>query len=400
MAWIKALKRKDGGTTYRISWREPGATKESTMTVRDDLERAKLNVRLIDANGGSLEAATRAMQVANIDGPTVETVMRKHIDQLVNVEPETIRRYTAAIPQHFSGDLGKMPMAAVRHEDVVLWIKYMRNKPSARNKNGRLSAKTIQNYHGLLHSTFETAIRMGYRTDNPSRGIKLPKDNATEEKMHFMTAEESLRIIRKLPERYQPLLLTLRATGMRWGEATALYGRDFDLEANPPRVRIERAWKMDGNGSHYLGAPKTKKSRRTVSLPPSLMTQIKPLIDRSNADGGLVFRDEGESRVRHQRFYNYWWRALKRLGYERGSDDCPRPHDFRHTHASLMLAGGFDIFKLSRRLGHESIQTTVDRYSHLSPDAHFEGANIAEKVLELEFVGEIIEQEAIGSEVA
>lgn len=397
MAWIKEIPRKDGGITYRISWREPGSIKESTMTVRDDLERAKMNVRLLDANGGSLEAAQRAERAANIQGPTVAAVMEKHIDQLVNAEPETLRRYRAAIPEHFSGDLGKSKIAAVNHADIVLWIKYMRNKPSARNKSGKLSAKTIQNYHGLLHSTFETAIRMGYRTDNPCRGVKLPKDNATEQKMHFMSAEESLRIINAMPERYRPLLLTLRATGMRWGEATALFAKDFDLKSDPPRVRIERAWKQDGKQGHYLGAPKTKKSRRTVSLPPSLMGELMPLIEQAQVDGGHIFRDLDESRVRHQRFYNYWWRGLAKLGYTRGADDCPRVHDFRHTHASLMLAGGFDIFKLSRRLGHESIQTTVDRYSHLSPDAHFEGARVAEKMLELEFVGEIIEQEAVAS---
>ncbi|MCG3017368.1 hypothetical protein KZ288_26910, partial [Escherichia coli] len=83
MAWIKEIPRKDGGITYRISWREPGSIKESTMTVRDDLERAKMNVRLLDANGGSLEAAQRAERAANIQGPTVAAVMEKHIDQLV-----------------------------------------------------------------------------------------------------------------------------------------------------------------------------------------------------------------------------------------------------------------------------------------------------------------------------
>lgn len=393
MAWIKAIPRKGGGVTYRISWREPGAAKESTMTVRDDLARAELNVRLLDANGGSLEAATRAVELANIKGPTVAQVMRKHIDNLTNVEPETIRSYNSALKRHFSGDLGKLPITAVRHEDVIVWVKYMSNKPSARTANKKMSPKTIQNQHGLLHGTFESSIKFGLRSDNPCRGVKLPKDNSTEQKMRFLSAEESLRIIRAMPERYQPLLLALRATGMRWGEATALYASDFELDATPPRVRIERAWKQDGAGGHYIGAPKTKKSRRTISIPPSLMVELAPLIEVAAKDGGHVFRDIGESHVRHQRFYNYWWRALRRLGYDRGSNECPRIHDFRHTHASLMLAGGFDIFKLSRRLGHESIQTTVDRYSHLSPDAHFEGAEMAEKVLEVEFIGEVIEIE-------
>jgi hypothetical protein len=47
-----------------------------------------------------------------------------------------------------------------------------------------------------------------------------------------------------------------------------------------------------------------------------------------------------------------------------------------------MIAAGMEIFALSRRLGHESVTTTMDRYSHILPDALFIGANIAQKALE------------------
>jgi integrase len=47
-----------------------------------------------------------------------------------------------------------------------------------------------------------------------------------------------------------------------------------------------------------------------------------------------------------------------------------------------MLGAGMSPFELSRRLGHESIQTTVDRYSHLVPDAQFRAAEMAERALE------------------
>jgi hypothetical protein len=40
-----------------------------------------------------------------------------------------------------------------------------------------------------------------------------------------------------------------------------------------------------------------------------------------------------------------------------------------------------EIFALSRRLGHESVTTTMDRYSHLLPDAMFSSSQIAQKAL-------------------
>ena len=37
----------------------------------------------------------------------------------------------------------------------------------------------------------------------------------------------------------------------------------------------------------------------------------------------------------------------------------------RHTHATELLRHGWDCAKVQRRLGHSSIQTTLDIYSHL-----------------------------------
>ena len=46
-----------------------------------------------------------------------------------------------------------------------------------------------------------------------------------------------------------------------------------------------------------------------------------------------------------------------------------RVHDLRHTHASWLIAAGVPLPVIQRRLGHESITTTVDRYGHLAPDS-------------------------------
>ena len=41
------------------------------------------------------------------------------------------------------------------------------------------------------------------------------------------------------------------------------------------------------------------------------------------------------------------------------------PHAFRHTAASVLLASGTDIVTVSKQLGHASVSTTENFYSHI-----------------------------------
>lgn len=381
MAWIKEIPRKDGGTTYRITWVEPGESKESTMSIRDDRQRAELNVRLLAANGESFAAMQRAVKQSKIKGVTVREMLRIHIDQLTDPTLGTINKYEKAIPLYFNGRIGSIPVEALTRQDIKAWIKEMRQRPSRRG--GKLSAKTITNQHGLLSAAMNTAVGTpGIKMKrNPCQGVVMPKDDRTEEVMRFMTAQAVLSIADIFkPARYRAFVLFLVATGMRFNEATAVRPADFNFAAQPAVVRVERAWKNDGTGKFYLGPPKTKKSRRSISLPPSLVAVVRPIVE-GTAQDQCVFRTGTGSPIKHSTFFVYWKRALDDLKYPAGAGNRPRIHDLRHTHASLMLAAGMPIYDLSRRLGHESIQTTIDRYSHLSPDAHFRGANIAEEAM-------------------
>ncbi|HEO6949056.1 TPA: tyrosine-type recombinase/integrase, partial [Streptococcus agalactiae] len=57
-----------------------------------------------------------------------------------------------------------------------------------------------------------------------------------------------------------------------------------------------------------------------------------------------------------------------------------RIHDFRHSHASLLINQGEDYLVVKERLGHASITTTIDTYSHLYPSKQ---KSIADKLDDL-----------------
>src|SRR5699024_1592652 len=158
--------------------------------------------------------------------------------------------------------------------------------------------------------------------------------------MRFMTVQESYEVVMAQPPRYRAFMAFLRGTGVRFGEATALLRKDFHLDAEQPYVRVEKAYKRGADNSFYVGPPKTKKERRNISLPPSLVEFIRPTVERAGRND-LVFVTSYRGPIRHSTFHQFWSKSLDDLGYP--SDERPRIHDMRHTHASIMLAGGMDI---------------------------------------------------------
>ena len=62
------------------------------------------------------------------------------------------------------------------------------------------------------------------------------------------------------------------------------------------------------------------------------------------------------------RYYGFRPRVWDKAVARAGLDPRPTPHDLRHTCASWMIAAGVPIAVVSRHLGHENIQITVDVY--------------------------------------
>lgn len=374
MASVHERPRRNG-SSWQLKWRDPVTRKaeSETFAAKDE---AELWQRLLDANGQSFTAAEKMYAHAKMDGPTVAEAIEQHINQLVDVTPYTDKRYRRDIGLHFSGPLGEMKVKAVAHADIVSWVKWMQGRGKA--------PKTVSTRHGLLSSAMLTQVRLGTILRNPCDGVRMPKKRRVGDDGDDITLDDYRAIRERMDKHFRPFVDFLVGSGCRFSEASALTGPDFDLTSKPPLVFITKAHKLGGdeNPARYVGDPKSKKSRRRVSLAPSTALAVAPLVAKALADGGPVFRMKRGGSMTHQAFYNRAWsKPRAAAGFGPGSDTHVTVHSIRHLHAAIMLAAGMSMYELSARLGHNSIQMTVDLYAHLLPDAHFRGAEHAAKAL-------------------
>jgi integrase len=135
-----------------------------------------------------------------------------------------------------------------------------------------------------------------------------------------------------------------------------------------------------------LKQPKSKKSKRTISLTPDDVH----VLGAPGPANQLVFPSRTGANMRHTSFRNNVW--LPAVARAQDPERCEREgvevlrktptiHDLRHSHASWLIAAGIPLPHVQARLGHESITTTVGVYGHLQPDAHAQMAAAMSRTL-------------------
>lgn len=299
---------------------------------------------------------------------TVRDALERHIELRTAVGDYTLKRYSTSLDRYFAGDLGPILVGDLDYEGVIDWVRVLQDLG--------LAPKTVRNYFGFLSSAMKTAVRLGLRVDNPCYGIPLPSTNSTEAMVRVINRDEWARIYANLDSHYRPFFQFLLVTGMRFSEATALTGADFDYSDSPVLVNVSKAWKEDGHGRQVLGPPKTTSSRRTVALSSRMAGELVPLV--REARNGLVFKNKVGRQIQSSAAHKNWSPACYAAGFTK--ENKPRIHALRHTSSSMFLQGGADIHSLSKRLGHNDIRMTVNVYGHLMPEEHREMAQIADVI--------------------
>ena len=214
--------------------------------------------------------------------------------------------------------------------------------------------KTINNQ---LSAIFNYAVRYYDLKSNPcAKAGSMGKSKA--EEMDFWTGEEFRKFIDSVMNKRLSYMafMTLYWTGMRLGELLALNPKDVDLKKRT--ISITKSYQRLGK-KDVITPPKTPKSKRVITIPEFLATDIKDYMD------SLYDLQEDDRLFPITKYYleHEMQRGIKESGVKR-----IRVHDLRHSHASMLIELGFSPLEIANRLGHEKVETTLNTYAHLYPN--------------------------------
>ncbi|MDK1473693.1 site-specific integrase [Streptomyces sp. 549] len=389
MATIRKRERKDGSAIFQVRWIQGGRGGTSESEPFADEDSAKAFKRLVDAHGqkwphGWLKGRGFVEEPVSEDDVPLLDWAHRYVNRLTGIDPRTRDDYAREVDQHFtvirhalrSGRTVQPTIGNITADDITDWVRAEEDgerdpeDPKAWLRRPA-SPKSIANRHGLLWCIVQAAVEADpqLRTTNCCTGTRLPRaDDHTVEEMVFLERDEYARVAAEITDPGARLLADwLVGTGMRWGEASALQVRDLKLTSSTPTASVQRAWKKAPKGSDksfFLGPPKTRKARRLVALSPSQVDVARRLVEGQHPEA-FVFRTAWGNAWRHSNFYHRKWQPAGREAVAKGLPRAPRIHDLRHTHVAWLIAARIPLPAIRTRLGHESIQTTVDRYGHL-----------------------------------
>lgn len=184
-----------------------------------------------------------------------------------------------------------------------------------------------------------------------------------------------------------PIICTIFSgvfAGLRIGELMGLTWENIDFENNA--IDIVRASQYITGKGTFEKQPKNETSIRRISMPAPIMSILKEYriwwLEQKikcgdlwkNSDRLFVTWD-GQPMFIYT-LTNWFPDFLKRHNLPKIT-----PHGLRHTMASLLDAQGMETSKISKRLGHARISTTLDIYTHVFKKADTAAADLLERTL-------------------
>jgi integrase len=285
------------------------------------------------------------------------------------VSPKTHERYAEIVTNFLTPELGNLPI--VKLAPVHISAAYTRWASEGRRdgKPGGLSPQSRRHIHRILKAALGRAVEQQVIARNPADAFKKRLPKIQRQEMVTLTAEQAARLLESIKQSrlYWPVLIAL-STGMRRGEILALRWRNIDLERGI--VRVVESLEQTKAALRFK-APKTEKAR-AITLPSFAVEELRRL-KRQQAEELLALgvRQSGVTLVCGRRdgepmpprsLTHEFAKIAGRL------KDVPRArfHDLRHSHATQLLSAGVHPKVAQERLGHSTITTTLDLYSHVT----------------------------------
>lgn len=219
-----------------------------------------------------------------------------------------------------------------------------------------VAPETVAKTMRWVRLTLNQAVRDRRILSSPAQDLRLPQVRRTD--MRILTPDQVASLAQALPDRYESLVVVAAYTGLRWGELAGLRTSDIDLLRR--RLTVQTALIEASGQPPILGTPKTSTSERTITLPNIVIDALTDHLEQHPPIDEMVWTTQQGGFLRRGSLGRIWRQTVAGTV---GPPCCI--HDLRHTHAAWLIAAGEHPKAIQSRLGHSSIQVTIDRYGHL-----------------------------------
>jgi integrase len=285
---------------------------------------------------------------------------------LITKKPEVEHSYWLRCDQyvrlHIKPSLGRVSLTKLTAQQLSTLY--------ARKLGEGSAANSVRHLHATIHAALEDALRLNLVGRNVADLVRPPKAPHLEMKTYTPDQANALLAAAK-GDRLEALYVLMLTTACRLGELLGLRWPALDLE----RGEMQIASALKDVASHRsLGTPKTPRSRRTIPLTPLAIeclrrhrkAQLEERLTKSaswNPQQLVFVTTTGNGYARTNWHVQHYRRLIKRAGLP-----YVRPHDLRHTAATLLLLEGVQPIVVSEMLGHANVAFTLSTYGHVQAE--------------------------------
>jgi integrase len=329
-------------------------------------------------HGTKREAQNRLAELIAAAGkgayvPRSTVTVAEHITERINtwqqrgdIGTKTSERYFELAANQITPHLGAHSLQQLKTADIERWHATLKTS-GRKDGSGGLSALTIRHAHRLLSKALKEAARHDLVVRNVANDGAPPR--VKREEIVILTADEMRMVVTRLRgHALYPRAIVALFTGLRRSEILALRWGRVDLDAR--LIKVREAIEETNNGQLSFKEPKTQGSVRDVTLPDIVVETLREHRREQASqrlalglgrisDDTLVFARLDGAPASPRSFTKEWRSAATAIGA------AVSLHALRHTHVSQLIAAGIDIVRISKRLGHANVSTTLDVYSHL-----------------------------------
>lgn len=340
------VERRTGEKGYRARYRDPLGRQHSRSFARK-----------ADAERFLLEMETDKVRGAWIDPRNADMPLAEWVEEFLRLS----RRLSPGTQQTYRRDLGKYVLprfgayriGRIPPDEIENWLND--------EIEAGVAPSSVHRHYRTLRRVLQVAVEKQKLLSNPCDRVQPPRVPARE--MVFLDWPDVAALASAHNDRFRTLIYLAVDSGMRWSELVGLRRGRVDLRNRKVRV-TEQLMQLE-TGEWFCKEPKTSSSVRSITISTFTADLLAEHLERFAEPGidGLVFVNEAGNPLMGPSFRNnHFRRAQERVGVE-----C-RFHDLRHTSVALAIAEGAHPKAIQARMGHSSINVTLDRYGHLFPE--------------------------------